>query len=46
MNQEKQEQIKETGTIELDAIKVFTIIGEIVIQNLQNTTIYCHNLQK
>lgn len=37
MNQEKQEQIKETGTIELDAIKVFTIIGEIEGHELSNS---------
>ena len=29
MNNEKQEQIKETGSIELNRIKIFTIIGEI-----------------
>ena len=37
MDQEKQEQIKETGTIEVDAIKVFTIIGEIEGHELSNS---------
>lgn len=37
MNREKQDQIKETGTIEVDAIKIFTIIGEIEGHELSNS---------
>ena len=29
MKKEKQEEIKETGSVEINQIKIFTIIGEI-----------------